>query len=114
VEHKLPGRQIVDAFGPQVESEHPDRYLEQSWPLDEDAMTRLEEVLVDRTQERFVEGLYGWNDKWDDCDNCSSWALKVVRYILGDADSVPCSRPKCLEAVEREVMRKPGIDEREG
>jgi len=89
MKNKVPGTQLIDRYAMQLEAERDKPYLERRWSLEGDQLSRLEERChIPHGQDAITEGLYSWSEAWDDCDNCSSWAIKVLRHILGNPQSV--------------------------
>jgi hypothetical protein len=50
-----------------------------------------------------VEGLYSWNKKQPDWNNCSSWAIKIVYNVMNDPNFLICSSLKQLSVVKKEI-----------
>jgi len=110
--HSVRGLRTVDHGAARKRRERPAVISEWRAPLAPDQAALVEaRCWIPPDVEAVVEGRYSWNEERDDWDNCSSWALRVAREIVGDR--VPhCDRPKKLSAVIAAVSRATEHDRR--
>jgi hypothetical protein len=71
------------------------------WIVDDRAEMLLElKWGLKENQDGIDYGSYSCDESRKDCNNCSSWALEVMREVRGDPAFLPCERPKRLRHVE--------------
>jgi len=97
--YRLPGIIVDEEFAVSLSRQENSAPPPKCVPVPVDRMPHLDERTATGRH-----GHYSWNEAWDDTDNCSSWALKVLIEVAGDEDDLRCSRPKCLEVLQRELF----------
>jgi hypothetical protein len=97
--HSVRGLRRVDFTAIEWRARHGAQLVELRTPLTLEERVRLEQrCWIPPDTYAVREGRYSWEEEREDCDNCSSWALKVARQVAGDRIPL-CDRPNKLWAV---------------
>lgn len=72
------------------------------WSINFEQFKRLQEVvkISEGKQEVHPEKcLYSWNEELQNTHNCSSWAIEIINYVMGE-EFIKCDYPKQLKYVK--------------
>ena len=75
------------------------------WKISQNQLIRLENRCCVSEDGYVLEGAYSWVKNCDEWDNCSSWVMKVVNYVM-QSDLLICKppeSPKRLENVKKAI-----------
>lgn len=107
IANAVPGQIVNEAFRDdtvKVLKQQRNDVRETGWPIDARGLAHVElEGFIPHGHYVFTKGKYSCDLKREDCDNCSSWGLKVVRGAMHDPGFLPCERPKRLRDVEHAI-----------
>jgi hypothetical protein len=104
LEHSVPGILRVDYRAMQWAERNSNQCLDKHWSIEEEQQSRLNiHCEIPPGQDSITKGRYSWNEERNDWDNCSSWAIKAVNYIMDEPNFLTCQRPKRLSHVIRAI-----------
>lgn len=103
----VPGRYLDESMNPitvRIMGPFREEVLDQRWSIDTLGRTRVQlRCYIPMGCDGVDEGLYSCDENREDCENCSSWALNILRGTVGDPNFLPCERPKRLRYVEQAI-----------
>lgn len=97
----VPGQYVVDKNAMDYMETLADKILIKEWPINQEQLTHLRKrCFIPKHRESVIEGYYSWNKRFSQCDNCSSWVIKIVNHVMGNPNFLNSSLPKRLSIVE--------------
>jgi hypothetical protein len=104
INNRVPGRYVDESLNPitiGIRELAGSTIRNRSWSIGEQVRTRLGlRCVIPPDKDGVDEGFYSCEEERENCENCSSWALKVMRDAKCDPGFLPCRRPKRLSFVE--------------